>query len=104
MFAFCIYDTTNNNLFLARDHFGIKPLYYYVSDDCLLFGSEIKSFLDYPSFKKELNKEMIGAYLTFSFTPGSKTFFKNVYKVVPGHYLVIVIVLMMKLLIRYLIL
>lgn len=92
MFAFCIYDTTNNNLFLARDHFGIKPLYYYVSDDCLLFGSEIKSFLDYPSFKRELNKEMIGAYLTFSFTPGSKTFFKNVYKVVPGHYLKIDVV------------
>lgn len=87
MFAFCIYDTNSNELFLARDHFGIKPLYYYVSDDCLLFASEIKSFLDYPSFKKELNKEMIGAYLTFSFTPGSRTFFKNVYKVVPGHYL-----------------
>ena len=87
MFSFCIYDIKNNEIVLARDHFGIKPLYYYKSKDCLLFGSEIKSFLEYPSFVKELNKEMIGAYLTFSFTPGENTFFKNVYKVKPGHYI-----------------
>jgi len=86
MFSFCLYDIKNKEMLLARDHFGIKPLYYYDGEDCLLFGSEIKSFLEYPSFVKELNKEMIGAYLTFSFTPGKNTFFKNVYKVLPGHY------------------
>ena len=80
MFAFCIYDTESHKLMLARDHFGIKPVYYYNQDDLFLFGSEIKSFLAHPEFKKELNKEMLGAYLTFSFTPGEKTFFKNVYK------------------------
>ena len=87
MFSFCIYDIEKKELLIARDHFGIKPLYYYKGENCLLFGSEIKSFLEYPEFKKELNKEMIGAYLTFSFTPGTNTFFKNVYKVTPGHYL-----------------
>ena len=86
MFSFCLYDINKKEMLLVRDHFGIKPLYYYVGEDCLLFGSEIKSFLEHPSFVKELNKEMIGAYLTFSFTPGEKTFFKNVYKVLPGHY------------------
>ena len=89
MFSFCIYDKNKNKIFIARDHFGIKPLYYYSNDDSLLFASEIKSFLDYPTFKKELNKEMLGAYLTFSFTPGKNTFFKNVYKLEPGHYMII---------------
>ena len=87
MFSFCIYDIKKNKLFIARDHFGIKPLYYYLDEDTILFGSEIKSFLDYPTFKKELNKDMLGAYLTFSFTPGTDTFFKNVYKLSPGHYM-----------------
>ena len=89
MFAFCIYDKNKKELFIARDHFGIKPLYYYKTDDLFLFSSEIKSFLDIPGFKKELNKEMLGAYLTFSFTPGEKTFFKNVYKLSPGHYMTV---------------
>ena len=89
MFAFCIYDKNKKELFIARDHFGIKPLYYYKTDDLFLFSSEIKSFLDIPGFQKELNKEMLGAYLTFSFTPGEKTFFKNVYKLSPGHYMTV---------------
>ncbi len=89
MFAICIYDKNKNNLFIARDFFGIKPLYYYKNDDMFIFGSEIKSFLDVPGFKKELNKEMLGAYLTFSFTPGKNTFFRDVYKLEPGHYMVI---------------
>ena len=85
MFSFCIYDKNKKELFLARDPFGIKPLYYYKKDDLFLFSSEIKAFLEHPDFKKELNKEMLGAYLTFSFTPGSNTFFKDVYKLKPGH-------------------
>lgn len=89
MFAFSIYDTKKHQLFIARDHFGIKPLYYYKHDDVFLFGSEIKSFFEHSQFKKELNKEMLGAYLTFSFTPGEKTFFKDVYKLAPGHYMIV---------------
>ena len=77
MFAFAIWDKENETLFCARDHFGIKPLYYYKTDEEFLFASEIKSFLDYPDFKKELNKSILAAYLSFSFTPTSETFFKN---------------------------
>lgn len=88
MFSFCIYDTNNEKLFIARDYFGVKPLYYYQNKRVFLFGSEIKSFLVHPDFCKELNKEMLGAYLTFSFTPGKRTFFKDVYKLEPGHYMV----------------
>lgn len=85
MFAFAIYDKNNNKLFIARDHFGIKPLYYYKTDNTFLFGSEIKSFLEHPKFKKELNKKLLGPYLTFSFTPTDETFFKNVYRLPQGH-------------------
>ena len=88
MFAFSIYDIKKDEVFIVRDHFGIKPLYYYQNDEVFLLSSEIKSFMAVPSFKKELNKEMLGAYLTFSFTPGKRTFFKEVYKLEPGHYLV----------------
>ena len=87
MFAFCIYDKNKNELFIVRDQFGIKPLYYYKNNEVFLFASEIKSFLAHPKFNKELNKEMLGAYLTFSFTPGERTFFKNVYKLPAGHFM-----------------
>lgn len=89
MFAFAIYDIKRERLFIARDHFGVKPLYYYENEEVFLFGSEIKSFMMHPKFEKRLNKEMLGAYLTFSFTPGEKTFFQDVYKLAPGHYMVI---------------
>ncbi len=87
MFAFAIYDKNKKEIFIARDHFGIKPFYYYKKDNTILFSSEIKAFLEHPEFQKELNEEMLGAYLTFSFIPGPKTIFKNVYKLKPGHYM-----------------
>lgn len=87
MFAFVIYDTNNKELFAARDFYGIKPFYYYLNDDEFLFSSEIKSFLAHPNFKKELNKNMLESYLTFQYSVGENTFFKNVYKLRPGHYL-----------------
>lgn len=87
MFAFVIYDTNNKELFAARDFYGIKPFYYYLTDEEFLFSSEIKSFLAHPNFKKELNREMLESYLTFQYSVGETTFFKNVYKLRPGHYL-----------------
>ncbi len=84
MFAFAIYDIKNKTLFLARDNFGIKPLYYYNSGDTFMFASEIKCFLDHPSFKKQLNKKIIPSYMSFSFTPTKETLFKGVYRVDPG--------------------
>ena len=89
MFAFAIWDRKKKRLFCARDHFGIKPLYYYKNKDIFMFASEIKSFLEHPKFKKKLNKEMLGPYLSFSFTPTSKTFFRDVYCLEPGSSLII---------------
>ncbi len=85
MFAFVIWDKKNKKLFGARDHFGIKPLYYTQIGDTLLFASEIKSFLEYPTFKKELNKEILGPYLSFNYVPTAETFFKGVYRLDPGY-------------------
>ena len=86
MFAFIIYDSKENEIFGARDFYGIKPMYYYKTDDEFMFGSEIKSFLGHPNFKKELNRDMLKQYLTFQYSVGEDTFFKNVYKLRPGHY------------------
>ena len=86
MFAFVIYNVNDKTLFGARDFYGIKPLYYYKNDNEFMFGSEIKSFLGHPGFKKELNRDMLKQYLTFQYSVGEDTFFKNVYKLRPGHY------------------
>ena len=86
MFAFVIYDLNTKELFGARDFYGIKPLYYAKMKDSFMFGSEIKSFLAHHKFKKELNRDMLEQYLTFQYSVGSDTFFKNVYKLMPGHY------------------
>ena len=73
-------------MLIARDHFGIKPLYYYKGKNCLLFGSEIKSFIKPPDFKKEVNDKSLKMYLIFQYSVFEETFFKNVYKLKPGHY------------------
>ena len=84
MFAFAIWNKKAKILFCARDHFGMKPFYYYQNKEVFMFASEIKAFLEHPKFKKTLNKELIGPYLSFSFTPGKETFFKDVYCLEPG--------------------
>ncbi len=86
MFAFVIWDKNKQELFGARDFFGIKPMYYAVMDKTFMFGSEIKSFLAHPTFKKELNTTALENYLTFQYSPTKETFFKNVYKLLPAHY------------------
>lgn len=87
MYAFVIYDIQEKELFAARDIFGIKPFYYSVMNETFFFGSEIKSFLPHPDFRKEMNKEVLKTYLTFQYNPMEETFFKGVYKLKPGHYL-----------------
>lgn len=84
MFAFAIYDKKDNSLFLARDNFGIKPLYYANMNNTFMFASEIKAFLEHPSFEKKLNEEILPSYLSFSFTPTNETFFKGVYRIDAG--------------------
>ena len=87
MFAFAIWNKSNNELFMARDQWGIKPLYYAKFNDTFMFASEIKAFLDHPDFKKELNSKIIAPYLCFNSTPTEETFFKGVFRLEPGHYL-----------------
>ena len=86
MFAFTIWDSKKEKLFGARDHFGIKPYYYALLDGDLLFGSEVKSFLKYPKFKKAVNEKALKHYLVFQYNPLEETIFKGVQKVRPGHY------------------
>ncbi len=85
MFAFVIFNRADRSVFAARDMFGIKPFYYTFMGNSFIFGSEIKSFLDHPEFKKELNEEALGHYLSFQYSPTEETFFKNVYKLPPAH-------------------
>ncbi|MBQ2285941.1 MAG: asparagine synthase (glutamine-hydrolyzing) [Acutalibacteraceae bacterium] len=86
MFAFVIFDRRDRSLFAARDMFGIKPFYYTFMGESFIFGSEIKSFLEHPDFKKELNEEALAHYLSFQYSPTEETFFKGVYKLPPAHY------------------
>lgn len=86
MFGFIIWDIEKRELFGARDMFGIKPFYYMNNGDAFLYGSEIKSFIEHPSFKKELNKDALKSYMTFGYGASEETFFKGVYKLRPGHY------------------
>ena len=86
MFAFVIWDKTTGTLFGARDIFGIKPFYCYQNEQGeLLFGSEIKSFLPHPGFKKELNEERLPEYLSIEYIPNEETMFKGVYKLPGAH-------------------
>ncbi len=88
MFSFVIWDKNKKELFGARDFFGIKPMYYAIMGRTFMFGSEIKSFLPHPEFKKELNTAALENYLTFQYSPTKETFFKNVYKLLPAHYFI----------------
>lgn len=89
MFAFSIWDMKKKKLFIARDYFGIKPLYYttHTTDGSLIFGSEIKAFLEHPKFIKKLNKNALRPYLTFQYSSMDETFFEGVYKLKPAHYM-----------------
>ncbi|MCL2188555.1 MAG: asparagine synthase (glutamine-hydrolyzing) [Defluviitaleaceae bacterium] len=87
MFAFVIYDHRKQEIFAARDFFGIKPFYYGVIDGQLLFASEMKSFLDYPAFQKELNPVALEAYLSYQYSVLDETFFKGIFKLPAAHFL-----------------
>ena len=87
MFAFLIWDNVKKEIFAARDFFGIKPFYYTIVDGVFVFGSEIKSILEYPGYKKELNEEALEHYLSFQYSVMNETFFKGIFKLDPGHFL-----------------
>jgi asparagine synthase (glutamine-hydrolysing) len=89
MFGFAIWDERRKTLMLARDRIGIKPLYYYLSDKCLIFASEMKAILADPEVEREILPGMIDRFLTFQYLPGAETIFKGIHKLEPGSYLTV---------------
>jgi len=88
MFAFALWDEKKQELFLARDRLGQKPLFYYRDGRCLLFASEIKALLRDPGIEREINVEAMDAYLSLQFIPAPHTMFRSIKKLPPAHYAV----------------
>jgi asparagine synthase (glutamine-hydrolysing) len=89
MFAFVIYDMRIQQIFLCRDRAGVKPLYYYFADGCLLFSSELKAFHQYPNFKKDIEPKAVSLFFSYGYIKEPYSIFKNTYKLSPGNYAVL---------------
>jgi len=87
-FSFAIIDSSKHKLILARDRLGVKPIHYTITDGSLLFGSEIKSILQYDKIKREVDLQAMHDFLTSGFVPGPRTMFKGIKKLQPGHVLI----------------
>ncbi len=87
MFAFVIWDSRERTLWAARDMFGIKPFYYLPAGDALVYGSEIKSILEYPAYEKQVNREALEQHLSYQYSVLPETFFKGIFKLAPGHWM-----------------
>ena len=87
MFAIACWDLKSKSLFLARDRFGEKPLYYGYKNDLFIFASELDSFGEVKAFPLEINKEIIPFYLSRSYIPAPFSIYKDIYKLKPGTYL-----------------
>jgi len=85
MFAFAIWDQNAQQLFLARDRMGIKPLYYWIGDSSLVFASEVKALLGYEPIETALNVDVLPEYLLFRYPSGDSTFFRGIRSLEPGH-------------------
>ena len=88
MFAFAIWDSNKQRLFLARDRFGKKPLFLYQNNNALVFASEIKSVLEFPNFEKKIDDSVIWNYFSYRYVPGPNTLLKDIKKLSPGSYAV----------------
>ena len=88
MFGFAVWNEKEQTLMLARDFFGIKPVYYAQIGEHFVFASEIKSILAFPGYKREVNHLALEQYLSFQYSPLEETFFKGIYKLMPGHMLI----------------
>ena len=86
MFAFAVYDIQKDELFLARDRFGIKPLYYLFENNSFVFGSELKAVIQYPAVNTTISLEAVDLYLTFDYVPAPWSIFENINKLEQGHY------------------
>jgi asparagine synthase (glutamine-hydrolysing) len=85
MFAFAIWNRNTKMLFIARDRLGIKPLYYKLTPERLLFGSEIKAVLAHGGIRPEFNRAALPEYLAFGYLSGEETFYAGIRKLLPGH-------------------
>lgn len=85
MYAFAIWDINKKEMLIARDIFGIKPLYYTNIGKDFVFGSEIKSILKFPTVKKKLNEEALESYLSFQYSVLDETFYKGIFRLPPAH-------------------
>jgi asparagine synthase (glutamine-hydrolysing) len=85
MFAFVIWDGKRNQLFGARDRFGIKPFYYYINDDSFIWGSEIKVINAVKGINKNISLEALDFYFTYGYIPKEQSIFKQIKKLKPGH-------------------
>lgn len=88
MFAFALYDDNSKNLFLARDRFGVKPLYYLFDKGSLIFASEIKAILEYTEIKPEVDLRALHQYFRFRYVPGELTLFCRIKKLLAGTFMV----------------
>ena len=88
MFALAVWDARRRRLFLARDRLGIKPLFYWVEHEKLVFGSELKAVIAHPEVPRQVDLVALGQYLSLEYIPGPRTIFQNVHKLPPGHTLV----------------
>lgn len=89
MFAVAIWDARNRKLLLARDRVGKKPLFYFYDGCRIVFASEMKAILEIPGVPREIDPEAVSDYFSFLYIPAPKSIFKNIRKVLPGHYLVV---------------
>lgn len=80
MFAFSIYSSQEDKIYICRDRFGVKPLYYYLSENNFIFASELKALYSFSDFKKEINHEALSFYFQLGYIPSPHTIFKNTYK------------------------
>ena len=85
-FAFAIYDKKEKSLFLARDRVGIKPLWYYLDEDKFLFASEMRALLAY-NIPKKIDYTSLYQYFQLTYIPAPQSILKNIYKLLPGHYI-----------------
>jgi len=88
-FAFAIWDERLQRLFCARDHFGVKPFYYFHGGDRFAFASEVKALLQVPGIEAELDPQSLHQYLTFLWVPDPKTMFRRILKLPAGHYAIL---------------
>ena len=87
MFAFAIYNKTTGELFIARDHFGIKPLFYTQINGAFAFSSELKTLVHVPGFNKTINPKSLVSCLNYIWISGNESMFKGCYKLPPAHYI-----------------